>query len=80
MNDLSSKQRLVKRFTSPERFAAMETESRAWIIEADCGLKISVWDAGGIRYKSLSTGKNRWGRCPHCGKRHWMTIQREMRP
>ena len=76
MTALAPVQRLFKRLVSAERFAAMEAESREWMIEADCGLRISVWDAGGIRYKARSIKKRKWGRCPHCGKRHWMTIRR----
>lgn len=54
--------------------AAMETESRAWVVRCPkCGAERSVWDMGGIRYKAR--GSSRWyRRCPGCGKRAWLKV------
>ncbi|MBP7737383.1 MAG: hypothetical protein KA369_15490 [Spirochaetes bacterium] len=46
----------------------MEKESREWLMKCrQCGHAISVWDAGGLRYKA---GGNpvRGFHCPQCGK------------
>lgn len=54
--------------------AAMEAESRAWMVQCPkCGAERSVWDMGGIRYKAK--GSSRWyRRCPSCGKRAWLKV------
>jgi hypothetical protein len=44
----------------PQRWAtAMEAESRRWMMQCPCGFEISIWDAGGLRYKA--TGRKRVG-------------------
>jgi hypothetical protein len=51
----------------------MEEESRAWKMRCPEGHEISVWDAGGIRYKA--SGKPvRLYRCKGCGKVRRMTL------
>jgi hypothetical protein len=61
----------------PERwFAALEADSRCWMIQCRCGHEHSVWDAGGIRYKAA--GKPRWYlRCPQCHERSWQRVYRK---
>ena len=53
---------------------AMEAESRGWKIRCPrCGFERSVWEAGGIRYKSAGATR-KYMRCPHCGRRGWHKI------
>ena len=47
-----------------------EAESRGWVaVCPHCGLETSVWDMGGLRYKSTKGGRS-WtgGRCRRCGR------------
>jgi DNA-directed RNA polymerase subunit RPC12/RpoP len=54
--------------------AAMEAESRAWMVSCPhCGFERSVWATGGIRYRAAGTSRN-YMRCPRCGKRGWNRI------
>ncbi|MDQ2089502.1 hypothetical protein [Marimonas arenosa] len=41
-----------------------------------CGWRISVWDAGGLRYKAASRGKRGLGRCKQCGRWRWFRVER----
>ncbi len=46
----------------------VEAESKTWMMQCpNCDCEISVWDAGGMRYKGLGTAY-RLGRCRSCGK------------
>lgn len=45
---------------------SMEAESRQWMLQCKCGREISVWDAGGVRWKA-SGEPWRWFPCPKCG-------------
>lgn len=55
---------------------SMEAESRAWKMCCPCGHAMSVWDAGGIRWKAA--GKpTRLLRCSHCGQVTWHQITKE---
>lgn len=72
---MSLAQRIVKLFTSPERFRAMEQESRQWFFVCSvCQYEKSYWDAGGIRYKAASVGKRRYVTCPRCSQRRWFKV------
>jgi hypothetical protein len=52
----------------PQRWAAaMEAESRIWVMKCPCGHATSVWEMGGIRYKAAGNPR-RAGRCVKCGK------------
>jgi hypothetical protein len=67
---------LILRFVSEETAAAMEAESREWILGCkECPREISVWDLGGIRYKAKGTRTFR-ARCPQCGRRTSHRMQR----
>ena len=59
---------LALRFLSPAGRVAAEAESRAWKATCpSCGLKTSIWDLGGLRYKAA--GKPKRGlRCRSCGQ------------
>jgi transposase-like protein len=74
MASLSFVQRLAKAFTSAERFAAMEAESRAWIAKCpNCGSERSIWALGGIRYKAAGNPQRRM-RCRNCGEAGWHEV------
>ena len=63
--------KLILSVVSDKMAAAMEADSRAWILTCPaCGYEISIWDLGGIRYKA--TGNQRtFMKCLKCGKRVW---------
>lgn len=54
----------------------MERESREWKMVCPCGRAISVWDAGGIRWKAAGNPV-RLARCPRCGLT-WHRLHREL--
>lgn len=72
---LSGSQRLFRRLTSAELFAAMERDSRLWKAECpNCRADTTnVWQMGGIRYKAAG-GPKRRARCPRCGQTRWLRI------
>ena len=45
---------------------SMEAESRRWMMQCPCGHEISVWDAGGVRWKAKGEPR-RLRLCPKCG-------------
>ena len=64
----------------PSLAARIEAESRTWIIECpSCHYEISVWDAGGIRYKAYGTVR-RLGRCRQCRRMGMLRIARKGEP
>lgn len=70
-------QRLFTRFVSPGTRAAMEAESREWMIRCPkCGFEQSVWESGGVRYKAYGTSRQYRG-CPQCGQGSWHTVYRK---
>jgi len=72
---LSRAQRLFRRLSSPELFAAMERDSRLWKAECPhCRVQTSIWELGGIRYKAIGEPLTRL-RCPACGQKGWMRIR-----
>jgi len=52
----------------PRRWGeSMKRDSQAWKFRCTtCNFTMSVWDAGGIRWKAYSRGKRILMRCPHC--------------
>ncbi len=64
----------------PQRLmAAIEADSRLWMVRCSCGFARSVWEIGGIRYKAA--GEPRWFRkCPQCGQRTWHKVSRDQPP
>lgn len=75
---LSRMQRLVTRWVGPETAAAMEAHSRAWLVQCpDCGHERSIWEIGGIRYKTAGNPRTATRlRCPSCGKAGWHRVYR----
>ena len=64
---LSKMQKLARFFSSKEKFAAMEEESRKWEFEcASCTEKSNIWEIGGIRYKAKGEPTVRV-KCSNCG-------------
>jgi predicted RNA-binding Zn-ribbon protein involved in translation (DUF1610 family) len=67
---------LFARLLGPETAAAMEAESRAWMVVCTkCGFTRSVWETGGTRYKASGTSRVRI-RCPSCGETGWNRIEK----
>ncbi len=65
---MSLVQRIARALVSAERFAAMEKETRNWVVECcTCGCQRDLWDLGGIKYKARGTSYT-FGRCPDCRK------------
>lgn len=71
---------LILSLLSPARRAAAEAESRAWKATCpSCGLRTSIWDLGGLRYKA--SGKPRRGlRCRACGSFGLHPLSRDQDP
>ena len=70
---MSLTQRLILRLVPRSWARAMEADSRRWIVRCPCGHEQSIWDLGGIRWKT--TGRPRmFRRCPQCRQRAWQMI------
>ena len=66
----------------PKRWAeSMEASSRQWLLRCGCGRAISVWDSGGIRWKTAGrpTTLTRLD-CPQCGSVTWHRLERAGEP
>ena len=50
------------------RAGEIEAESRRWIMRGVCGHEVSVWDAGGVRWKARGNA-HVYRTCPVCGRR-----------
>ena len=78
MNDrpLSRSQSFFAHMLGPEAAAAMEAESRAWLVVCPhCGFERSVWETGGVRYKASGTSRVAMP-CPRCGTTGWQRIEK----
>jgi len=77
---MSRLQRLVTRLVPPSWAAAMEAESREWMVRCQaCGFERSIWELGGIRWKGSEKSWT-WGRCPKCGTRGLHAVNRRDPP
>lgn len=70
---MNTLQRMLCKVLPRRWFAAIQAESREWMVRCRCGSTRSLWEAGGIRGKAAGTAH--WlARCSQCGKRSWHTI------
>jgi hypothetical protein len=68
---------LFMRLLGPETAAAMEAESRAWLVICPhCSFSRSVWETGGTRYKASGGTSRVMMRCPGCGQTGWHRIEK----
>ena len=60
--------KLILAVVSKKTAAAMEAESRRWVMKCPCGYETSIWEMGGIRYKAAGSP---WkvAQCGKCGQR-----------
>jgi hypothetical protein len=70
--------KVVLKLVRPGTARAMEEESRRWNMRCPCGGQISVWDAGGLRYKAAGNPRRKWV-CAACGERTWHTLSQRPR-
>ena len=76
---MSRIQKIFKAILPRKWFESMKQESMQWQMYCDCGYQISVWDAGGIRWKA--SGKPRkLGRCPKCGLKLLKITKQQQNP
>ena len=71
---MSPTQRFFRAILPRSWFAAMEAESRRWILHCKCGAARSIWDIGGIRYKG-TLKKAIYNYCPACGTYSWQDVE-----
>lgn len=71
---MSKLQTFLTRILPAQLMADMEAESRSWRLTCSCGYETSVWEIGGIRYKTASSGKRIRFTCKYCGKRRWRRL------
>jgi hypothetical protein len=77
---MSLLRKLILAFVSRERAAAMEAESKAWMLCCEaCPREVSVWDLGGLRHGARGNPRLRV-RCPGCGERTWHRMERRASP
>ena len=69
-------QRLLKTVLPTRAFAAVEADTRQWLIECPCGHKLDFWDSGGVRYKAFGEPRQ-LSPCPRCGKVRWHKVRRK---
>jgi DNA-directed RNA polymerase subunit RPC12/RpoP len=70
-------QRLVLSVVPRSWGEAIEAESRSWMLRCtQCGRERSLWEWGGMRWKSTKPTQHYRVRCPQCGGRRWHTLSR----
>jgi hypothetical protein len=57
-------------------FAAVQAETKKWLMECPCGHKQDYWNAGGVRYKAQGEPRQ-LGYCPVCEKNTPQKIRRK---
>ena len=56
---------------------SMERESRSWFIRCEeCGYELSVWEAGGVRWKAAGNPR-KLGKCPTCERPRMFKIYKK---
>lgn len=71
---MSRTQRFFRAILPRSWFAAIEAESRRWVLHCKCGASESIWDAGGIRYKGTPK-KAIYFWCPECRRSSWQDVE-----
>jgi len=72
---MSLTQRILKAVLPKQMADKMEAESRQWLMRCPEGHKISVWDAGAVRWGAAGNPKRRFF-CRECGRVCWMTYEK----
>jgi hypothetical protein len=69
---------LLLRFYPRSWAAAMEAESREWMVRCrTCGAERSIWELGGVRWKARRKSKMWMFRlCSDCGRWRWHDVYR----
>jgi hypothetical protein len=57
----------------PAQAAAIQAQSKRWMVTCPCGFARSVWAMGGVRYKAKGEPRKR-AHCPACGQVTWHVI------
>ncbi len=74
---MNSVQKIITSMAPRKWAAEMEAESRSWLMRCDaCGFEQSLWEAGGIRWKSAGN-PSRLMKCPQCGKSSMQKLYRK---
>lgn len=76
MNRKPAQHKLLKFVLPANAFAAVQAETKKWLMACPCGHKHDYWDAGGVRYKAQGEPR-RLGYCPACGKNTLQKIRRK---
>ena len=71
---MSRTQRFFRAILPRSWFAAIEAESRRWMLHCSCGASQSLWDAGGLRYKGTRK-KAIYIWCPDCRQSSWQAVE-----
>ena len=72
---MSLAQRILKAILPKQMADNMEAESRKWLMVCPDGHKISVWEAGAIRWGAGGKPKRLY-HCRDCGRARWMTYEK----
>ncbi|MBL1280998.1 MAG: hypothetical protein COA33_012030 [Fluviicola sp.] len=73
---LSKSQKIMRFFTSKERFAEIKKESIQWGFTCEeCKERTSFWDIGGVRYKATGNPIMQFA-CPKCKVKRLQTINK----
>lgn len=68
---------LFLRFYPRSRVAALEAESREWMVRCRaCGAERSIWELGGIRRRKAVGRMWVFRRCPDCARWRWHDVSR----
>ncbi|HEY1016351.1 MAG TPA: hypothetical protein VGE07_26815 [Herpetosiphonaceae bacterium] len=70
---MGAMQRMILRLMPKKWAEEAEAESRQWMMRCGCGAQISVWDAGGVRWKGGGKPRALYP-CKSCGKNTWHDV------
>lgn len=70
-------QKIVKFFSSKEKFAAIEKETKEWKFTcSSCSTTHNFWELGGVRYKAKGEPMVRI-KCPNCSETAMQKVYRK---